>query len=277
MDDHFHENLQKEILRYGPGYLESKFGTGRIDHVQIEIEVVLFITSGGVSSTIKAAGALRNIVKRSADRLAKRLLAKGADDVFKHINVSDFTSLQQATTVARSGGVRAINNVKMLVNEGKALVVSPKVNTALAKKVDDYVVAFKNGNSAQQGQLGEDIAELLAKEIDNGDVLNVKINNSGHGFDVLQFESGVGNPSKIRMIESKPLSGTSVELPSTNTGTQMSAQWQRAKIDEMLNSTNSEIRALGQVLDNSEHLVERYVLTVDKDLKQVIVIRLDNF
>jgi hypothetical protein len=173
--------------------------------------------------------------------------------------------------------VRAINNVKMLVNEGKALVISPKANTALAKNVDDYVAAYKSGNSARQGQLGEDIAELLAKEIDNGDVLNVKINNSGHGFDVMQFEGGIGNPSKIRMIESKPLSGTSVELPNTSKGTQMSGQWQRAKIDEMLNSTNSDIKRLGQLLDDNEHLIEKYVLTLDKDLKQVIIIKLDNF
>jgi|GEM_PF-5049331 len=234
----------------------------------------IIVNLGDEGKALKQAAEERGV---ALEKYVEWGLAKGADDVFKHINVSDFTSLHQATTVARSGGVRAINNVKMLVNERKALVVSPKVNTELAKKVDDYVAAFKNGNSTQQGQLGEEIAELLAKEVDNGDVLNVKINTSGHGFDVLQFENGVGNPSKIRMIESKPLSGTSVELPSTNTGTQMSAQWQRAKIDEMLNSTNSEIRALGQVLDNSEHLVERYVLTVDKDLKQVIVVRLDNF
>ena len=214
----------------------------------------------------------------SGNLYAKEIdLAKGADDVFKHINVTDFVNLQQATTVARSGGVRAINNVKMLVNEGKALVISPKANTALAKNVDDYVTAFKNGNSAQQGQLGEDIAELLAKEIDNGDVLNVKINNSGHGFDVLQFESGVGNPSKIRMIESKPLSGTSVELPSTSKGTQMSTQWQNNTIQQMRESADINIQNLGNTLFQNQSKIERYVLTIDKDLKQVIIIKLDNF
>ncbi|HEY9049626.1 MAG TPA: hypothetical protein VIN08_27200, partial [Ohtaekwangia sp.] len=204
-------------------------------------------------------------------------VSAGADDLVKHVNTTDFVNLQQATTVTRSGGARAVNNVKMLVNEGKALVISPKANSTLAKNVDDYVTAFKNGNSARQGQLGEDIAEQLARELDNGDVLNVKINNSGHGFDVLQFENGVSNPTTIRMFESKPLKGTSVELPMTNEGVQMGNLWQQTKITMMRESSDLGIKSLGDVMFQNQRKIERYVLTVDKDLKQVIVIKLDNF
>ena len=199
------------------------------------------------------------------------------EELFKHVNITDFTSLSNATTVVRSGGARAINNIKMLVNEKKALVIAPKANTNLAKNVDDYVAAFKNGNSARQGQLGEDIAELIAKELDNSEVLNVKINNSGHGFDVLQFENGINNPTLIRMFESKPLNGTSIELPMTNEGVQMGNLWQNAKIGVMRESSNLSVKSLGDVMFQNQRKIERYVLTIDKELKQVIIIRLDNF
>jgi hypothetical protein len=193
------------------------------------------------------------------------------------INTGDFAKLQQASSIARSKGSRVINNVKNLVNDGEALVISPAKNSPLAKKVDDYVAAFKKGDTKQQGEIGEAIAELLAKEIDNAEVLNLKINNSGHGFDVLQFENGLGSPKAIRMIESKPLNGSTVKLPMTNEGVQMGQQWIRAKIDQMLRSQDPELVRVGQLLDDNPQLLERYVLTVDKKLSQVILIKLDNF
>ncbi len=57
----------------------------------------------------------------------------------------------------------------------------------------------------------------------------------------------------------------------------MSTQWQTAKIQEMLSSQDIGIKQLGKTLDDNTHLIERYVLTIDKDLKQVILLKLDNF
>jgi hypothetical protein len=218
---------------------------------------------------------------KKLEKLADELHAtETVEELFKHVDVPDFTSLSNATTVVRSGGARAINNVKMLVNEKRALVIAPKANTNLAKNVDEYVIAFKNGNSARQGQLGEDIAELIAEELDNGEVLNIKINNSGHGFDVLHFENGVNNPTKIRIFESKPLNGTSVELPPTNNGTQMSDTWIGYNIESMqTHPTDVNMQQLGNTAQQVrlQGRIERYVLTIDKDLKQIIILKLDNF
>ena len=195
------------------------------------------------------------------------------------INANDFNNLQAAPSNAISGGKRSIGNVKNLVNEGQAIVISPPPGSALAQKVDDYMEAYTSGAGGGnlQGSIGEDIAEMLAKQLDNSTVLNIKNNGSGHGFDILQFENGIENPTVIRIIESKPLGGTTVELPSTLDGTQMSTKWKRAKIDEMLYSSNEATRDLGKVLYENYDRIEGYLFTIDKDFKQVIIMKLDTF
>lgn len=57
----------------------------------------------------------------------------------------------------------------------------------------------------------------------------------------------------------------------------MSSQWKRAKIDEMLRSPDYKVREIGKVLDENEDLIEGYLMTIDKDLKQVIILKLDDF
>jgi hypothetical protein len=202
---------------------------------------------------------------------------KDVDNIVTHINAEDFANIQPVVSVSRSGGSRAINNIKNLVNENQALVIKPVVESSLAQKVDEYVAAFNSGKNDLQGALGEEIAEMIAKELDNTEVLNIKINNSGHGFDILAFENGKNEPRIIRMIESKPLNGSSVELPNTNNGTQMSNQWQRAKISEMRASNDLDIQNIGDILFQNLSKIERYILTVDKEFKQVIIVKLDNF
>ncbi|MFN8438016.1 MAG: hypothetical protein U0V72_10265 [Cytophagales bacterium] len=208
-------------------------------------------------------------------------VVKGAGKVLTHIVEADIIALQKVTTTIRSGGVRAINNVKNLVNEGKALVVKPIANSPLAQKMDDYIAAFNNNNSALQGQLGEDIAELMGKEINaTGDVLNIKINNSGNGFDVLSFSPNKTNPTSVRIFEAKPLNGTSVELPNTvSGGTQMSNPWTQNNIALMVQHSDQSINQIGVVMNNlyNQGKIERFVVTIDKDLKQVIILKLDNF
>lgn len=199
--------------------------------------------------------------------------------VLTHIIETDIIALQKVTTVPRSGGSRAINNVKNLVNENKALVIAPASNSTLAEKVNDYVAAYTNGNSALQGELGEEIAEIIAKELNQGgDVLNIKINNSGNGFDVLSFAPNKISPSSVRVYEAKPLSATSVELPSTvSGGTQMSSTWIDNNITLMQNHATASIRGVGNIMRQNMSKIEGYVVTVDKDLKQVIILKLDNF
>jgi hypothetical protein len=220
-------------------------------------------------------------VKTRLDDVFDGNMVQVAENVLTHIGEADIVALQKVTATLRSGGIRAINNVKNLVNEGKALVVKPLANSQLAQKMDDYSTAFLNNNSALQGQLGEEIAESMSREINTtGDVLNIKINNSGNGFDVLSFAPNKTNPTFVRIFEAKPLNGTSVELPPTvNSGTQMSTQWTQSNINQMINHSDPSIQQIGNSMNilMLQNKVERFVITIDKDLKQVIILKLDNF
>lgn len=60
------------------------------------------------------------------------------------------------------------------------------------------------------------------------------------------------------------MTGTSVELPITNTGVQMGNRWQTAKINQILGSTNQTTKNLENLLSDNSHLIERYVLTLTK-------------
>jgi len=225
----------------------------------------LIIQNGDEVTTIAKAG----------DELVISV-AKG--EIVTHIVEADFNVLKSATTVARANGERAINNVTTLVNNKQALVIKPIENSFLASKMNDYINALKNGNTARQGEIGEEMAEMLAKEIDKTTVLNIKLNNSGNGFDVMQFENGLENTTKIRLFESKPMNNNSVVLPKTATkGTQMGNDWIDATIQEMRSSQDNNVANIGNILRQNRNQIERYVFTVDKDLEQIIIFKLDNF
>ena len=196
-----------------------------------------------------------------------------------HIVENDIKNLDEVISVLRTDGNQAINNVRKLVNENRALVVAPETNSVLKQKVEDYVTAFINKNSTSQGDIGEEIGELMAKELNaTGDVLNIKVNDSQNGFDILSFAPDKTNPTSIRIFEVKPLNGTSVELKSTvNSGPQMSNTWIQNNITLMINHSDPAIHALGNTMLQNASKIEKFVLTVDKDLKQVIILKLDNF
>ena len=200
---------------------------------------------------------------------------RGGSQGIKHIDANDFINLKPVQGNLISDGM-SFTRVPNLVNEGKALIVAPQKGTALATKVDDYVAAFTAKNTQLQGNLGEEIAELLAKELDNSTVLNLKINNSGHGFDVMQFENAINNPTVIRIIESKPMTDGRIVLPRTmDNGIQMSKQWRDAKIAEMIDAPDLNMKRIGEILNKNGTKIEPYILTIDKDLKQVVIIKLD--
>jgi hypothetical protein len=195
------------------------------------------------------------------------------------VKIQDFEQLLPVTSVLNTGSnVRKVNNLSQLVNSRRAIIISPKSNSLLKQKVDDYMAAINAGdNGLTQGRIGEEIAEEVMLQLDNTEVLNLKINGSGNGFDILAFENLTSNPTKIRIVESKPMKGKGIELPFTNSGYQMGGTWTRNKIDMMRTSPNSTISSIGNILDANSNLIERYVLTIDKELKQIIIIKLDNF
>jgi len=165
-----------------------------------------------------------------------------------------------------------------LVNTDQALIIKPIENSSLASKMEEYIKAFQSGDTQLQGEIGEEMAEMLAKEINNTTVLNIKLNNSGNGFDVIQFENGLESTKKIRIFESKPMNDNSVVLPKTVTkGIQMGDDWIDATIQEMRSSQDNNVANIGNILFQNQTQIERYVFTVDKDLKQIIIVKLENF
>ncbi|HMP30702.1 MAG TPA: hypothetical protein PKD85_13940, partial [Saprospiraceae bacterium] len=195
-----------------------------------------------------------------------------------HLDPSDLINLKPATSVSRSDGGRAFNGVKSLVNEGKAIVLVPNKGSLLAQRVDAYVAANKSADYQLQGQIGEEITTIIAKEANpNGFITNGKVNNSDNGFDVLSFAPNKDNPTSLSIFESKPLNGNSVVLSGTSNGPQMSDPWIASNVSILFNSTDPLKKALGNslnvVLNNGK--TTKFVVSVDKELKQVIIIKID--
>lgn len=57
----------------------------------------------------------------------------------------------------------------------------------------------------------------------------------------------------------------------------MGTQWIRASYREMQQNIDASISDMGFLLENNESLIERYVFTVDKKLKQPIILKLPTY
>jgi hypothetical protein len=158
----------------------------------------------------------------------------------------------------------------------KALKITPQSGSSLEQKVASYIAATATG---EKGSIGEDIAELLAKELDNAEVLNVKLNNTGHGFDPMVFENGLASPTKIKIFECKTIapSENRITFDITNNGAQMGNQWTRYTIDRMVKSSQQSVKDVGNLLFVNQNKIERYVLTVDQTTNQIIILKLGDY
>lgn len=105
-----------------------------------------------------------------------------------------------------------------------------------------------------------------------------KLNASDNGFDVVAVKGSLENPIEIRLLESKPMNNGSVSLGTTaSKGTQMSDEWIRGTIDQMRTSGDANLQSIGNMLRNNFSKIERFVTTVDKGNKQVVIIKLNPF
>ncbi len=214
---------------------------------------------------------------------------------YLHAEEADLTALKQVTSNVTSNG-RSITGVNNLVNVDNTLIKVPQAliivpqdatattATALKQTVADYMKTQATGSTATTAEMGEkleDVAEQLAKEINpTGTTVNMKTNGSGNGFDIISVKYGTDGTTveKIYIFESKPLTnGTRIDLPTTvSKGVQMSDQWIRGTIQEMQNATGS-VETMGNLLNANYSKIERYITTVDRRLKQVVTVKLDNF
>lgn len=111
--------------------------------------------------------------------------------------------------------------------------------------------------------------------------MNMKSNGSGNGFDIISIEKDAdGIPTQIDLFEAKTLDAANnnrVVLKNTaNDGEQLSDTWIDAKIQEMRNSSNSDIANMGQVLKDytdAGGTFGKYITTIDRKLGQPIILK----
>jgi hypothetical protein len=60
-------------------------------------------------------------------------------------------------------------------------------------------------------------------------------------------------------------------------GVQMSNLWQKETINEMVNHLDDiNLNKIGEVLDNNIEIIEKYICSVDKSIKEILIIKLNN-
>jgi hypothetical protein len=205
--------------------------------------------------------------------------------VYLYANEADLATLNQVSTNLLTSGKRSITDVHKLVNGDKRIVIQPQKGTVLEQKVVDYMNTQPpaSATSAVKGEMLEEVGAQAAREIcPSCDTKLYKSNGSNNGFDIISVKKDAsGNIEKVYIYESKPLdNGTRIELPNPTTkGVQMSDDWIRSTIGEMESSTDVLISGMGAQLRiaYNSNKIERYVSTVDRKLKQVVILKLDNF
>jgi len=157
----------------------------------------------------------------------------------------------------------------------KAKKIKPVVRSDVAKKVDDYI---STTSTNLRGKIGEEIAEELIKDMDGFTIYPCKLNGADNGFDVVAIKGSLDNPIEIRLIESKSMNNNAISLDiTTSKGTQMSDEWINATIEQMQNSTDANLKAIGNLLSDNRHLIQKFVTSIDKDAKQIVIIKLNDF
>lgn len=212
---------------------------------------------------------------------------------FLQATEADLAVLNNVTTNVLPSGGRSINSVTNLVNADKALILQPLNGSALQQTVLDYTKLLKAGSTATPAELGEYleiVIEQCFKEINpNGITYRFGINQSG--FDVISIvKDNSGNITKIYIAESKPLTmgvnSSSIKLEQPSYGTQLSIDWNTQTKNNMMNSTQTiigsdgittNISDLGNLINANFNKIEICVGTVDKKLKQPIIVKLQPF
>jgi len=157
----------------------------------------------------------------------------------------------------------------------KAKRITPAANSNVAGRVDDYITTT---STSTRGTIGEEIAETLVRDMDGFTHYPCKLNASDNGFDVIAVKGSLENPIEIRLIESKPMNSGSVSLSTTTSkGTQMSDEWIEATIEQMRNSQDLNLQSIGNMLFKNKNNIQKYITTIDKGSKQIVVIKLDKF
>jgi hypothetical protein len=272
LDDNFHENIQREVLNFGQGYLDSRFGTGRVDPVQIEIEVVLFITTGGLSATRKAVDALRSIVRRSADRLARRVV-RGAGSFF------DLSTFKNLTARIPTGS--KLTNLKKSEFLTHGYKVKP-TSGSLKTQIDDIIANGDNLGAKTEGIVDDIMSGNGYTKMDGK-------YRSNNGYDGIYIKGTTSNPTEIIIIESKQFkytngvaddvlehSGITLNPPSSTTPlpAQMSDSWVQYVGNKLRSEGKTDIANMIRDFDDK---ITKYVSVVDKTQGEINFLKLGTY
>ena len=200
---------------------------------------------------------------------ALRTLAEAVGKLFNDV---DIVALNK---IIPSGANKSYLGKTIINTPNNSIKSIPSTNSPLLQKVDNYIAQT---NSNLKGQIGEEIAEELVKDMDGFVHYPCKLNGSDNGFDVVAIKGSPSNPVEIRIIESKPMNSGSVNLSVTvNKGTQMDDFWIDKTIEAMRNSSDQNLIDIGNNLFYNRDKITKLISTIDKTSKEVILIKLDAF
>jgi len=215
------------------------------------------------------------------------IVTKSYEAVYTSLNRVLLREVQGAGKLLKDADITALNKViptgsnknyigsNVINSPSNSVKLTPTSNTTIYNKVDDYCATT---STSVRGQIGEEIAEELIKDMDGFVHYPCKLNGSDNGFDVVAIKGSPSNPTEIRIIESKPMNSGSVNLSVTvNKGTQMSDLWIDKTIEAMINSSNQNLIDLGTNLLLNRDKITKLISTVNKDTKEIIIIKLDAF
>jgi hypothetical protein len=260
-------------------YLEGTAQT--FDPVYTKIQDInLFIPAyfAKTMTDLKLSEAKRNILNFSISsmlieaNLIKFKLVTLKSLFTKVFNESDLINMNKIVPTGINNSY--IGAKQILTNAKRA---KPTANSILATKVDNYLNSIPN-----QGEIGEEIAKFIIRDIDGFTIHPCKhpckLNGSDNGFDIVAIKGSLDNPTSIWIIESKPINNGAINLGITQgKGTQMSDLWINGTISQMRQSGISNLTTIGNSLYNNAGKIERYVLSIDKGTKEIVILKLDKF
>ena len=152
--------------------------------------------------------------------------------------------------------------------------IAPLSGTSVKSKVDDIV---------QNGDLTGAKTEALSDEIfqTEGFVKQPSTFGSNNGFDGVYIKKDAsGNVEEIIINEAKQVAnGGNIKLNgrTPNKGPQMSEEWIGQTITQMRNSSNNELKNLGDLLFNNRDKVIKTVTGVDKATNEIVILKLSTY
>jgi|GEM_PF-2605964 len=161
--------------------------------------------------------------------------------------------------------------------------------TSYAKKVPMYskemaalMNQLKNATNTQsKGEIAEKICERYFKDC-GYNVFIKKLNNSGHGLDMIVYKGTLTNPKDVIIIEAKKIveaNGIKLNPPNKTSGlpSQMSIEWIRRGINGLFDITTGSEKKFIEYCGINHQKLSRMVVGVSDVSEELILVNLLNY